>query len=138
MRNWFDRLRMNLSRCMYGRNGQDELGFAAFIAGTVVYVIGGIAGNRVVLFIGLLLLGYVIFRMLSRNIEKRRRENAFFHDIIKRPGRYVKLLKLSREYRHTHRYFMCSRCGRIVRVPKGHGRIEITCPGCSNRFIKKT
>ena len=72
------------------------------------------------------LLGVVLWRMLSRNIYKRARENR----------RYLSTLERLKD--RDHRYFSCPKCHQDVRVPKGKGKIAITCPQCRERFIKKT
>ena len=76
------------------------------------------------------LLAYVpliwsMFRMYSRNIEARRRENAAF------------LRFFSRLTDKQYRYFRCPGCRQVVRVPRGKGKINIRCPKCSRQFIKK-
>ena len=72
------------------------------------------------------LMAIVIFRMLSRNTYKRYQENRKYLTLVER-------LK-DRE----HRYFDCPRCRQPVRVPRGKGKIAITCPKCREKFIKKT
>lgn len=138
MRKWIDKLKMSLNRLMYGRNGQDEFGTAAYLTGTVVYFVSVIFKNRIMICAGGLLFCYGVFRMFSRNIWKRQRENSAFLDLMRRPGKYVTLFKLSWEYRHTHRYYICRNCGQIIRVPKGKRKIEITCTRCGHKFIRRT
>ncbi|MCC8029243.1 MAG: zinc-ribbon domain-containing protein [Lachnospiraceae bacterium] len=46
--------------------------------------------------------------------------------------------RAQREQKKYYRFFMCPRCSQKVRVPKGKGRIEITCPKCRTSFIRKT
>jgi peptidoglycan/LPS O-acetylase OafA/YrhL len=67
-----------------------------------------------------------IFRSLSRNIYKRYEENRKF---------LVFFQKLKDK---DHRYYNCPRCRQQVRVPKGKGKISITCPKCREKFIKTT
>ena len=67
-----------------------------------------------------------IYRMYSRNIEARRRENTAF------------LRFFSRLTDKQYRYFRCPQCGQQLRVPRGRGKISITCPKCHNQFIKKS
>ena len=38
----------------------------------------------------------------------------------------------------THKYYKCPTCKQVVRVPKGRGKIEINCPKCHTKFIKRT
>ena len=116
---------------MIGRYGSDQLNKWLLITGLVLMLVGTIAGRKVAWMANLSLLAYVpliwcIFRMYSRNIEARRRENAAV-------VRFLDHLK-DRE----HRYYRCPRCRQTVRVPRGRGKIKIRCPKCGNQFIKST
>ncbi len=116
---------------MLGRYGSDRLGTVLLISGIVLMVLSSLLGGRYDWANHLTLLAYIplfwcIFRMYSRNIEARRRENALFVGFFNH-------LK-DRE----HRYFRCPQCKQSVRVPRGRGKINIRCPKCSTRFIKKT
>ncbi len=116
---------------MIGRYGSDKLNIYLLGAGIVLMLLGSIFGGKVPLMSWCSLLSYVplfwcIFRMYSRNIEARRRENAAFVNFFNH-------LKDK-----EHRYFRCPRCHQTVRVPRGRGKINIRCPKCSERFIKTT
>ncbi len=116
---------------MIGRYGSDKLNTHLLIAGIGLMLVGSILGKRVPLASWCSLLSYVplfwcIFRMYSRNIEARRRENSA----------YVNFFNRMRD--KEHRYFRCPRCHQTVRVPRGRGKINIRCPKCSERFIKTT
>ena len=43
-----------------------------------------------------------------------------------------------KEQKKIYKFYTCGQCGQKVRVPKGKGKIEITCPKCRNTFIKRT
>ena len=73
-----------------------------------------------------LFMGIAIFRCLSRNTYKRYQENR----------RYLALRSRTKD--KNHRYFRCPKCRQQIRVPKGKGKIAITCPKCKEKFIKKT
>ena len=75
----------------------------------------------------LALISLAMFRMFSKNIAKRRRENEVFIGIF-RPRVDAK----------THRYFRCPKCAQKVRVLRGKGKIMITCPQCGEKFAKKS
>ena len=116
---------------MIGRYGSDKLNTHLLGAGIVLMLIGAIFGKRFALASWCSLLSYIplfwcIFRMYSRNIEARRRENAAYFN-------YFNRLKDK-----EHRYFRCPRCHQTVRVPRGRGKINIRCPKCSERFSKTT
>ena len=138
MRQWLEKLRWAVSRFMYGRNGQDRLARASYFAGIILYLIGMLAGNGIVLIVSLLILCYGVFRILSKNTAKRAAENARFCEMTRKPTRYLNMLKMQWENRHTHRYFMCPKCGQITRVPKGKRKIQITCPKCGCVFVRRS
>ena len=121
-----------LRRFMYGRYGTDKLNQTLIIAALVLLLAGWLGGRflagwlNVLNFLAYVPLIWSIVRMYSRNIEKRRRQNAAYL-------RFLSALK-DRE----HRYYRCPRCRQTVRVPRGRGRINIRCPKCGERFIKTT
>lgn len=137
MRDWMRRMQLKLSGFMYGRNGQDQLGMAVYLAALVLYIPGVIKRNPYLMIVSLACFCYGVFRAFSKNIEKRREENQAFSKLLKRPGKYITLAKLQWEYRKTHRYFMCRKCGQISRVPKMKKKIEITCPRCGRKFTRR-
>ena len=46
--------------------------------------------------------------------------------------------RTSREERRTYKVFICPTCKQKLRVPRGKGKISISCPKCGTSFIKKT
>jgi len=126
-----------LRRFMYGRYGTDQLNMFLLIVYTVLALISTL--TRIALFslIALILLGYITFRMFSRNINKRRKENEIFN---KKIGFIFKRIKqrFNRLKDKNHRYFKCPKCKAILRVPKNRGTIVITCPKCKTQITKNT
>lgn len=132
------RLNSKMQRYMVGRYGADE--FGKFISGLILvfFVLSIITKWGFFYLGGLFLIGYSYFRMFSRNIPKRYAENQKFLTI-----RYKAVSKWNLTKKHlaeskTHRFFKCPQCKQKVRVPKGRGRICITCPKCRKEFIKKS
>ena len=119
-----------LQRVMMGRYGTDKLNMVLLCIGLVLTIVN--------LFVKLpwlslsltlaayALMGIAIFRTFSRNTYKRYRENQRF------------LLFFQKLRDRQHRYYDCPRCRQQIRVPRGKGKIAITCPKCRERFIKKT
>jgi DNA-directed RNA polymerase subunit RPC12/RpoP len=109
----------------------DELGRTIFVASIVVYMIGVLIQNSLAALVGMI--GLLIFfgRVLSGDHWERSEENRKYQS-------YVKLWSLRYENRKTARIYMCKNCGRYIRVPKGKGKIQITCPGCGTKIIRKT
>lgn len=128
----FRKLGDALRRFMAGRYGSDKLNqwlLGAAVVLIILGLIGSRTGSAVLALSGALAyvpLIWSIFRMYSRNIEGRRRENAAFQ-------RFLTRLK-----DRQHRYFSCPKCRQTVRVPRGRGKINIRCPKCGEQFIRKT
>ena len=129
-RNLLWRIKDGLRRFMIGRYGSDKLNIALLLTGVVLWFLSNFIPFTVVKLLLLLayyfLMGLAIFRMLSRNTYKRYQENKKYLQFIDR----IK----DRE----HRYYDCPRCRQQVRVPRGKGKISITCPKCKEKFITKT
>ena len=124
------RLSMGLRNFMAGRYGTDKLNMAILCAGLVASLLSVMIRvqplNLVFWALSYGLMFWAIIRSLSRNTYKRYQENRKFLQIFDR-------LK-DRE----HRYFDCPKCRQMVRVPRGKGKIAITCPRCREKFVKKT
>ena len=130
MGGFFWRLRQSLRRFMTGRYGTDRLNMVILITGFATSF-----GARFVpvwqVTLAMTLVSYVLliwamFRMLSRNTYKRYQENR-------------KFLSFWQHLRdREHKYYRCPKCRQQVRVPKGKGKISISCPKCREKFIRKT
>ena len=86
----------------------------------------------------LLPLGYCFFRMFSRNIQARYAENEKFMRWWRPVSNRIRGAQGRFADRKTHCYFKCPECGQRLRVPKGKGKIMITCPHCHIKFDRKT
>ena len=84
-----------------------------------------------------LLAAVILWRCLSKNLAKRRAENARFLAWW-RPKRARLTAARARRKDRDHRYFPCKSCGAVCRVPAGKGHIEITCPKCGNTLRVKS
>lgn len=135
----FRRIGAALRRFMYGRYGSDQLNMAILVAAVLVSLTnsvltvflreptvysGIVAPILSVIVYGLLI--YSFFRMFSRNIYKRQRENRRFTQL------WMRLKD------RNNRYFRCPNCKQTVRVPRGRGKICIRCPKCGEKFTRKT
>ena len=79
---------------------------------------------------------YLLFRMFSRNLEKRRAENAKFMQWWGPKQSALRGAKARRADKE-HKYVKCS-CGAYCRVPRSVGMVELTCPKCGKKRIVKT
>ena len=142
---FFHNIRNALIRFMYGRNGMDHLNQALLRLYLLLWLLSGlllpllklekVAGVLSILMYALMV--YIFFRMLSKNLYKRREENQRWISWwwgIKNQAADAK----ARHADKDHKYFTCKNCQAICRVPAGKGKIVITCPKCGAQIHAKT
>lgn len=168
-----------------GRNGLDKFGIFTWCASAVFFIATIPSHNFIVYLIAVALLALSVFRLVSKNIDRRYLEEQrflklfynikyFFTDTKnwftrkkfastqKKEERAARKFEAERKRQaeaeevernrqaeaqkkaqakadaKTYKYFACPNCSQKIRVPKGHGKIEITCPKCGEKFIKRT
>ncbi len=131
-------MKEKVQRFMMGRYGFDELSKLSLLLTLALMVASMFARNRVVYAVSLVLLIYSYWRALSKNISKRQQENQRFLNIRYQSIARWDKWKSRREQKKIYRFYKCPQCGQMVRVPKGRGRICITCPKCQAEFIRKS
>lgn len=134
MRNW-------LQRVMAGRYGVDEYSRFLNIVALVSLVLSILFNNGLSVFFWLLAiisLVWTYFRMFSRNTYKRRAENNAYPTIRYNMTRKLSGLKQRMQQKRYYRFYKCPKCGITTRVPKGKGKIRITCPKCGEIFQRKS
>ena len=133
-RSWLTRLGAGISSgirsFMSGRYGTDRLNMVILFSGLFASILSSLL-RRTVFGLPLWALSYglmiwAIFRSLSRNTYRRYQENRKF------------LMLFDQVKDRQNRYFDCPKCHQTVRVPRGKGKISITCPRCKEKFVKKT
>ena len=134
-------MREKLMRFLMGRNGMDHFSRFLSIASLVVLILSmfirGYVGSAL-WGIALALLIYSYFRIFSKNIPKRYAENTKYLQIkYKVTGWFNRQKELIRQSK-THRFYRCPQCHITTRIPKGKGKIRITCPKCGHVFIRKS
>ncbi len=116
---------------MRGRNGMDNLNKALFIIVIILDVICIFIKKRVVYSIFWLVSILFLYRFLSKNLVARQRENDKFQS-------FTRINKMKYDMRKDYKIFRCKVCGRNIRVPRGKGKIEVTCPVCKNKTVHRT
>lgn len=123
---------------MYGRYGLDQLSIMLLTASILFSLLALVCHSTILQLLTYILLGLAYLRGLSKNISKRQQENKSFLRLwmpikIKLNQTFTRLKSI-----RTHKYYKCPKCSQTLRVPKGRGRIRITCPQCKNEFSKKS
>ena len=135
MRNFLFRIAGKMRAFFYGRNGFDDLAKHSLILSIVVFLIYGFLPQGILkLIFSLITYGlmiYAYFRILSKKVYKRTQENKKYLGAIN-------MTKTRWKQRKTHKFYRCPKCKTWLRVPKGRGKITITCVKCSTKFDKRT
>ncbi|NTW95865.1 MAG: hypothetical protein HGB31_04510 [Erysipelotrichaceae bacterium] len=132
------KLRLSWIRFMRGRYGDDGLNRFIMVTMYILIFLSLFFRDNTLLY-WVILVGFMVhnFRFFSRNISQRRKENNFFLKVV-RPlrSRWVVLKKNIND--RNHKVFICPQCNGKVRIPKGHGKVAITCPYCRHEFTKRS
>lgn len=125
-------------RFMQGRYGADSL--CRFLSGLcLVFLVISVFSHRQIWYLlALLVLIENYFRMFSRNIPKRYAENQKYLAATAVLRQRLSRHSAALAQRKTHRIYRCPSCGQKIRIPKGHGKVEIRCPKCSAVFTRKS
>ena len=141
-------MKERLRKFMEGRYGADELNRFLTVCGWVLLLIGFVLSgidSKVALIVGSglgtlswALLIYSLFRTFSKRTQERASENYKYFVCKNKVLGWFRRGKARWQDRKTHRYFRCPQCKATVRVPRGKGKIRITCPKCKHQFVKKS
>jgi len=134
-------MREKLMRFMVGRNGNDQLNLFLYAVDAVLLIAATLIGGQVGRWMWvavLALLGYIYFRMFSRNLTKRREENGKFLRMLYSVQAGLKIRREKWVQRKDYKFFTCPSCKTTLRVPRGNGKIKIVCRKCGNSFTGKS
>lgn len=138
MNGFFGRIGDSLRTFMVGRYGIDSLSVALLIVAVVLTLVTSLTGIGIFSGISFALIIIALFRTYSSNIPARARELEWFERVTSRPKRSADLAAKKWRNRDTTRYFTCKNCGTTYSVPKGKGKIRVTCPKCHEQTIHTT
>lgn len=134
---FWSRIKAALARFMQGRHGPDNLSMFTLITGLVISLVARFTGLPILIYVGFGLYVWTLFRMLSRNNEKRLAENrkylALTSNVKTKSRQFVKRMQNRKDYK----YFRCPNCKVLLRMKKGTGDKEITCVRCNHQFHQK-
>ncbi len=134
MREWKEKLQ----RFMIGRYGTDQL--ARFLSGCilVLLILNLFIRDRILYWLALALLSYCYFRMFSKNISARLRENAVYLRWRSQVTEKLKKWKAQAVQAWKYHIYRCPGCGQKIRIPRGRGKVSIHCPKCHTDFIRRS
>ena len=137
-------MRDKFNKFMQGRYGVDELSrftmgvaLALIILTMFVNIVNRSVGS-VLDFLGIAAIVYAYFRIFSRNIQQRYAENQKYLQMTSKLRLRFNKEKNLMKQRKTHHIYSCPGCGQKIRIPRGKGKIEIECPKCYTKFVKRS
>ena len=122
---------------MAGRNGTDQLSTGMLWVGLALYLLGSIFSIEVLPLLGFAVYCVVIFRIFSRNKEKRNAENRRYLNAKQDAAKKWKQAKTRQANRKQYKYFKCPGCKAWLKLPRGAGVVTVTCSRCQNHFTEK-
>ena len=129
-------MKEKFQRFMVGRYGADALSKFMVVLAVVLWIMNIFTDSRFFYSWGVLILILAYARMFSRNIQKRYQENQKYLEIKAKVLARFRKEKSNMEQRKTHHIYKCPTCKQKIRIPRGKGRICITCPKCKTEFTK--
>ena len=136
------KMKERIMRFMQGRYGVDTFCRFLLVAGLIVVFLSAFLGSSVVgmifYLLGWVMIIYCYFRMFSRNVSKRYAENQAFLAKTYKIRSFFQKQKNIWNQRRVYHIYTCPNCRQKIRIPRGKGKIEIRCPKCNTKFIKRT
>ncbi len=127
-----------IRRFMMGRYGVDQLGKFLLGVAVIIMLISFFFRNAIIEALPFLILVICYFRIFSRNINQRYLENQKFLTLKNRFFGYFQGAGSRRKQRKNYHIYVCPTCKQKIRVPKGKGKICITCPKCRAEFVRRS
>lgn len=126
-------LRYKLMRFMNGRYGIDTVFYMLFGVAAILFVVNFFARTIFVQLLIDVVMIYAFFRVLSRNLDARRRENQMVLGAVYKFKKYWNTKK-QRANDKTHVYKKCPSCHSVLRLPRRKGKHTTVCPRCKKEF----
>ena len=130
-------MREKMQRFMWGRYGMDRLNqilmFFAFVC-----LFFSFFGSGIFYIFATAAMFYAYFRMFSRNVSKRTKENNWYLKQERKVKGFFTKGKKEFGQRKLYHIYRCPNCKQKIRVPRGKGKIAISCRKCGNEYIKRS
>ncbi len=131
-------MREKLRRWMQGRYGMDEFGNFLVWTTLVLMIVNLFAGVWVIYWIAIALLFFSYSRVLSRNYARCSAQNRWYLNRTRKIRELFSKASSRRMMRRQYHIYTCKQCRQKIRIPKGKGKIIVTCPKCKHEFVKKS
>lgn len=126
-----------LYRFFSGRRGLDQLSTALLILSIVLSLLSSILRLGILSTLSMAAWIYGLFRMLSKNIPAREKENQWFLSKYTPVQTNVKQAHIRFKNRKIYLYYRCPNCRAWLKLPRNIGEKTVTCGKCQATFKKK-
>lgn len=131
------KIKAAIQNFMKGRRGADELSMALLIIGVILSMLSSILRLNILYLLSLAIYIFALYRMFSRNLEKRYAENAAFLKLWRGKSSAVRQCFNRMKNSKKYKYFKCPECKSRLRLPRGVGEVTVTCGKCHHAFKQK-
>ena len=131
-------MKEKFNRFMAGRYGADELSRVMMFAAVAVMLINLFVRLEILNIVVVALIVIIYLRMFSKNIQKRYEENCKYYALKQKVLGFLGKQKNTAQDLKTNHIWKCPNCGQKIRIPRGRGKIIVTCPKCRHEFEKKS
>lgn len=130
-------MEQKLAAWLRGRNGSDELSVFSIAVALLLVLLNMFVNSIILSVIALVLVAYAWWRMSSKDLESRENENGVFLEFIGPMRTWLQNPAQAVGEARAYKHLKCPECGQRVRVPRGKGRVRVSCPKCHNKFEAK-
>ena len=123
---------------MQGRYGADQLYRVMLIGGAVLVILSNFIFEVFFLLLGWILVVLAFVRAFSKDYSRRYAENQKFLELTGKIRKVFGKQRYVMEQRKDYQIYTCPQCRQKIRMPRGKGKVEISCPKCHTKFIKKS
>ncbi|MDO4739822.1 MAG: hypothetical protein Q4A66_04065 [Eubacteriales bacterium] len=135
---FWDKFKYNFIRFMQGRyGGADKLNRVLLYGAIAIMLLNMFFGIPLVNLLVWVMYGYAIFRMFSRNMSARYRENEKFEQLWNKLRTECKQFTVRMKNSKQYKYFTCPKCKSRLKLPRGVGEVTVTCGKCGEKIKKK-
>ena len=133
-----DKLRDKFRRFMVGRYGMDELN--RFLSGVILIliIVNVFARNRLLFWMEVLCLIVIYGRMFSRDTGRRFRETQAYLRWRCNGSEWGQKFLVQLREKRKYKIFKCPQCSQKLRIPRGHGKVQIHCRSCGHDFMGRS
>lgn len=123
-----------LAEWLRGRQGPDDLAVFSVNLAIVLVLVNVFVRTSWLGWVALVLVAYSMFRIQSKNLGVRARENAAFLKALGPARPWIQNPRAAWSELRAYRHVRCTSCKQRVRVPRGKGKLRVTCPRCKSKF----